>query len=132
MGKWLGSELAWLIGINLVLWAWVWLVPPMVVRTRRLLAGAKGMALPGLILLRPGEGESTLRHELVHLRQMRRYSPLGTALLLGWHYGNGFARHRRVDAPTLWRLWSQNPLEHEAMQDMHLTTPLPKVWGWRD
>ena len=131
MGKWFGSEMMWLIGTNLVLWAWVWLVPPVVVRTSRLLAGAKGMALPGLILLRPGERESTLRHELVHLKQMRRYSPLGTALLLGWHYGRGFARYRRVDAPTLWRLWSQNPLEHEAIQGMYLTNPLPKVWGWR-
>jgi hypothetical protein len=131
VAKWFGLELTWLVGINLVLWAWVWLVPPVVVRTRRILFGARGMALPGLILLRFGEGESTLRHEMVHLRQMRRYSPLGTALLLGWHYGRGFVRYRRVDVPTLWRLWSQNPLELEALRDMPLTNPLPKVWGWR-
>lgn len=133
-------DLAAACGINLVLWAWVWAVPPRLVWVRRLFGGAQGLALPGLILILarlkpdgsggPGPAAAVLRHELVHRDQMRRYSPLGTALLLGWHYGAGFLRQRgRVSFLDLYRA---NPLEREAFRGQERRDPLPRVLGWRD
>lgn len=144
--KW---DLAAACGINLVLWAWVWAVPPRLVWVRHLFGGAQGLALPGLILIperfrtdeTDGTGESQrtdcpdraeviLRHELVHRDQMRRYSPLGTAILLGWHYAAGFLRHRgRV---SFLSLYLANPLELEAFRGQNRRDPLPRVLGWRD
>ena len=88
------------------------------IRIRTLfLRRAQGLALPGLILLTAaGWSERVLRHELEHQRQMRRYSPLGAALLLGWHYGRGIVQalvqHGRL--PSFSSLWHSCPLELAA------------------
>jgi hypothetical protein len=126
---WLKWDLALVLGVNLALWAWVWLVPPRLVRVRRLFGGALGLALPGLIFIREGHvTELVLRHELIHRDQMRRQSPLGTALLLGWHYAVGFLRGRgRV---RFMDLYQSNPIEREAHLGQHRKDPLPRVFGW--
>jgi len=122
--------LVWLIAPNLFLWAWVWLVPTFVIRVQRIYAGALGLALPGLILLRRDVDESVLRHELQHVRQLRRYSPLGASLLLAWHYSVPAIRHRHRTGrwPSFWTLWQKNPLEIEANRAMRETKPLPRYW----
>jgi len=121
-----------LLATNLTLWLWVWRVPPIVLTVRSLPLGGLGLALPGLILLQDVYAtEPVLRHELVHQQQMRRYSPLGTSLLLGWHYGVGFLRLRRMGRVAFWSLWATNPLEHEALRGMNRTEPLPKLIDWR-
>ncbi len=106
------------LGVNAFLWLWIWLVPVKVIRVRRLWkSGALGMALPGVILLTPaGDLPRVLAHEMVHQRQFRRYSPLGTALLLGYYYGLNLIRLRRSLGrwPRFWELWAANPLEIEA------------------
>ena len=65
-----------LTGVALGLWAWVLVVPVVVIRVRSLhVRGALGLALPGFILMTgAGWSEGVLRHELEHQRQMRRYS----------------------------------------------------------
>ena len=121
-----------LLATNLALWLWVWRVPPIVLTVRRLPLGGLGLALPGLVLLLDDHAtEPVLRHELVHQQQMRRYSPLGTSLLLGWHYGVGFLRLRRMGRRAFWSLWATNPLEQEALREMNRTEPLPKLIDWR-
>lgn len=120
--------------IGLTLWAWVLLVPPVVIKVRRLhVRGALGLALPGLIFLTPQAwNEQVLRHELAHQQQMRRYSPLGASLLLGWHYGIGLIRWRMRTGtwPSIWNLWHDIPLEREANEAMKASAPLPRVIGW--
>ena len=122
--------LLWLVVPNLLLWAWVWLVPTCVVRVERIYAGALGLALPGVILLRRGASEAVLRHEMQHIRQLRRYSPLGTSVLLAWHYTVPALKHKRSTGcwPSFWLLWERNPLEREANQAMHDSGPLPRHW----
>lgn len=110
------------LALSAVLWL-ICLRPPTVYETPLLPPGAKGLALPGLIFLTPGlrEPERTrvLRHEHEHQRQMRRYSPLGVALFLGWHYLGGALwarlRGRRV---SFMELYNANPLERQAMAVM--------------
>lgn len=125
--------LVWLIAPILFLWAWVWLVPTFVVRMDRIYAGALGLAVPGLIVLRRDADESVLRHELQHVRQLRRYSPLVASLLLAWHYTVPAIRHRQRTGrwPSFWTLWQSNPLEIEAHQAMRENTPLPRHWPVR-
>lgn len=125
------GDLALLAAADLALWLWVCLVPTAVIRVRRLHLGALGLALPGLVMLDRGcASERILRHELAHQRQMRRYTPLGVALALGWHYGWGFIRRRRLNREVFWDLWRTNPLELEAIEAMDLTRPLPRLLGW--
>lgn len=131
MVRWLVWDGVGALGVNLVLWAWIALVPIMVLRVRRVPFGALGMALPGLILVRGDMGDSVIRHELVHQDQMRRWSPLGAAVLLGLYYGRGFLRHRLLDQSTFMQLYAQNPLELEANRLMFEDSPLPRPWSGR-
>jgi len=131
MVRWLVWDGVVALGVNLFLWAWIAVVPALVVRVRRVPFGALGMALPGLILLRRDQGDSVIRHELVHQDQMRRWSPLGAALLLGLFYGRGFLRHRRLDRSTFMQLYAQNPMELEANRLMFEDKPLLRHWSWR-
>jgi len=116
------ESLWWVLGVNAVLWLWVWLVPVRVVRVRRLWkSGALGMALPGVIFVTPaGDHPGVLAHEMVHQKQFRRYSPFGASILLGWFYLSGAMRYRwqRGRWPQFWELWSSNPLEQEANEAM--------------
>lgn len=122
--------LAWFLAPNLVLWAWVWLVPTLVVRVKRIHAGALGLALPGVVLLRSGVGEEVLRHEMQHIRQFRRYSPCGASVLLAWYYAVPALRVRRRTGcwPSFWSLWRSNPLEIEANRAMGESGPMPRHW----
>jgi hypothetical protein len=126
-------DVAATVGVILFLWVWVLSVPPYVKRVRSLrYTKASGLALPGLILLTDrGFTKWALRHEYEHIRQMRRYSPLGVLLLLGWHYGLGYllsiARHGRW--PDFWQLWSENPLEKQANAAAWNNGPLPFIFG---
>lgn len=110
----------------LVVWI-VALLPP-VVLCCRLPGGARGHAQPGLVLLAPEvfHDERVLRHELAHIRQMRRFSPYGAAVLLAVHYGGGLLAARLRGRPTgFFALYRTNPLEIEANAAMAETTPLP-------
>lgn len=125
-------EAALLLAVNLALWGWMAWGPVVVQKVRWLPLGGLGLALPGLILLRPEAWrEEILRHELAHQAQMRRWSPLGAALILGWHYGRGFVTARTIDRATFMDLYQSNPLEREAFAAMHENGPLPRVRGWQ-
>jgi hypothetical protein len=95
-------------------------LPTKVVYVNRLHMNARGLALPGLVLLKEGEPMESLNHELTHILQYRRYSPFGVSLILGWHYGVGFLRQWHQKQPfCFWSLWSTNPLEQEANERMY-------------
>ncbi len=127
-------DLAIISIINLALWLHLLLRPPTVLYIKRLHLGGKGLALPNLILLTHdvADDSAVLRHEYTHIQQMKRYTPIGVALMLGWHYGRGYLIHilKYRSLPSFISLWRTNPLEIEANQKMHLDTPLPPVKGW--
>jgi len=106
---------------NIVLWAWIWLVPIFVVSVPRIYANAQGLALPGIVFVIKGADQAVLRHELHHIRQMQCLSPLGVSILLAWYYGIGYLRHRIKygNWPTLLSLWHENPIEIEANRAMY-------------
>ena len=121
------------LAIIFIPWLWVWIMPTQVISVKRLPLGGLGLALPGFIFLtKPVWNESTLRHELAHQRQFRKYSPLGAALLLNYYYANEFLRYRLKtgNSPSLLTLWHKNPLEIEANAVMADNTPLPRLKGW--
>ncbi len=128
------SDVLPLLELNLALWLWVWAAPTLVLRFRFLPEGINGLALPGLILVR-AEAYTLrlLRHELAHVRQMRRWSPLGTCLAQCFNYllrpaGILLVRRR---LPSLGELYHSNPLEREAFAAMDQDRPLPRTWGAR-
>jgi len=96
-------------------WAIVWL-PPLVVGIRP--GRAQGLALPGLVLADRCD-PAILRHEFAHTRQMRRWSPLGVALFLGWHYGRAM-----VAGQSFLAAYRVNPLEVAACREADLHLPL--------
>jgi len=125
-------EIALTVLAGVVLWAWVLLVPPYVVRVRRLYFGAGGLAVPGIIFLTDRRFDyPTLRHEYEHIRQMKRYSPLGLGVALGWYYGKGFlmGRFKKGRWPCLWELWRNCPIEREANDAMKSAESLPRIFG---
>jgi len=128
-------DLALVISINATLWIWVCFATVRVKEHNHLPMGGYGLALPGFIFLNSSHwNESVLRHELEHQRQMRKYSPLGVALLIGWHYGKGFlwGRIKNGSWPTFTSLWATNPLEIQANAAMNNSTPLPPLKGWQE
>lgn len=134
MPDWILSDLLPVLELNGFLWAWVWLAPTRVVRFRFLPEGIQGLALPGLVLVR-GEAYTwrLLRHELTHVRQMRRWSPLGVGLAQLWNYLlrplGILVRERR--RPGMTELYFSNPLERQAFAAMDQDGPLPRFWGPR-
>jgi hypothetical protein len=126
------TDLVPLLELNAFLWLWVWAVPTLVLRFRFLPPGILGLALPGLILVR-GETFSLriLRHELFHVRQMRRWSPLGTWLAQVVNYVLRplaiLLTQRRW--PGMGELYRSNPLERAAFAAMDRDDPLPRTWG---
>ncbi len=108
-----------------VLWALMFL-PPKIFTVERLHMGGLGLSLPGMLFIVEGEPVSTLHHEQTHTLQMRRYSPVGVALYLGWHYGTGLLWQKITGRQlNFWTLWESNPLEIEANEKMyHDSTPL--------
>ena len=134
MPTWFRSEVLPILEIDLALWLWVWVVPTLVLRFPLLPPGIQGLALPGLILVRREAFTwRLLRHELAHVRQMRRWSPLGTWLNQVFNYlvrplGILLARRRW---PGLSELYFSNPLEREAFAAMDRDDPLPGTWGAR-
>ena len=128
------AEILPLLAVNAALWLWTVLAPPLVLRFRFLPETILGLAFPGLILVRPETFTwRILRHELAHVRQMRRWSPMGTYLAQAWNYllrplGILLAQRR---CPGLRELYQANPLEREAFAAMDREDPLPRTWGAR-
>jgi hypothetical protein len=125
------------IVILLGLWLWVLLAPIRVKKVQRIsyFNGARGLTLPGFIILvedTPGRMDEALRHELAHFSQLRKYSPLGVAMVLGWHYGFGYVKGliRNGHWPKFKELWDANPLEIEANKAKDSSAPLPSLRGW--
>jgi len=127
------AELSVILAVNLVLWLWVLLMPTRVVLVPRLhVSRAKGLALPGVIFLTASSfNEEALRHEYTHIRQMKRYSPFGVALLLGFGYLRLASIHlvKHRSRPTFWQLYKQHPLEREAFAAMEKKDSLGRLSG---
>ena len=126
-------DLTLLILVNVILWLWVCFATVRVKQCNQLPMGGLALALPGYIFITPHHWkESVLRHELEHQRQMRKYSPLGVALFMGWYYGKSFLlkRIKTGSWPSFWSLWKANPLEIQANEVMYNTSPLPPLKGW--
>ena len=123
------EELLIVACVPLALHLWVLVMPTVVVPVRRIHLGAAGLALPGVVFLTNPRDGFALRHELAHQDQMRRFSPLGVALMLCAHYGWGGLRellvHRR--RPRLQVLWARNPLEREANARAAERAALPRL-----
>jgi hypothetical protein len=128
------TEVIPLLELDAILWLWVWAVPTLVLRFPFLPPGILGLAMPGLVLVR-GETYTLriLRHELCHVRQMRRWSPLGTWLAQVVNYLLRplaiLLTQRRW--PGMGELYRTNPLERAAFAAMDREDPLPRSWGAR-
>lgn len=134
MAAFFQTELLPLLELNALLWLWVWVVPTLVLRFPLLPPRIQGVALPGLILVRAETFTwRILRHELHHVRQMRRWSPLGICLGQLFRYVLRpvaiLAGQRRW--PSLGELYRSNPLEVHAFAAMDRDDPLPRHWGAR-
>lgn len=120
------EDLETILFIDLVLWAFVLLVPPIVIRTKRLWyfrARPSGMAFMNIILIkRDAYSERILRHELEHVKQQRMFSPFGMALFIILHYGWLLLRYRSF-RETYKRSW----LERKANEAMDKTGDMPFV-----
>lgn len=128
------SELLPLLELNAILWLWVWAVPTLVLRFPFLPRGILGVALPGVILVRAETFTwAILRHELWHVRQMRRWSPLGTCLAQVFNYLLRPLAILLIQRrwPGLGELYRSNPLERAAFAAMDRDEPLPRTWGAR-
>lgn len=128
-------EFAAVVVVAAALWLWVAVMPPTVVRVRRLhVRGARAVTLPGLILVTEDawDDERVIRHELEHHTQLRRFSPFGVAAFLGCHYVVGSVRRRVRDGrwPSFASMWETNPLERAAVRAMETSGPLPRLRGW--
>ena len=78
-----------------------WIVPTAVIRTDRLPRGTRGIALaPFLVLVRKNAPPTTVKHEMIHVEQYRRYGWLGFYPIYFYHHFTKGYRH--------------NPLEKEA------------------
>jgi hypothetical protein len=125
-------ELLPLLELNGLLWLWVWVVPTLVLRIPFLPGGILGLALPGVVLVRPETYTlRILRHELWHVRQMRRWSPMGVGLAQLVRYlllpAAILLTQRRW--PGLGELYRSNPLERAAFAAMDREDPLPRHYG---
>ncbi len=111
-----------LLFINLLLWLWCCFRPPHVIKLSRFpIQSVNGLALPGLIFLSENAfNEDVLRHEFIHIQQMRRYSPLGVAIILLVGYLYLFFKylktHHRV--PRFFDIYVEHPIEREAFAGM--------------
>jgi hypothetical protein len=126
-------DLFTLVSVNLLLWLLVWLFPTRIVKLSRLhISGAQGLALPGFIFLTASAfNERSLRHEFMHIRQMRRYSPLGVALFLGIGYLYLFVKYfiKNEKIPRFRDIYLQHPFEREAFGAMDDTNDLGPFLG---
>ena len=111
--------------MNWLLWALMFL-PPKIFTVNRLHMNGLGLARPGMLFIVKWQPGSTLHHEQTHVLQMRRYSPAGVSLYLGWHYGTGLLWQKITGRPlNFWSLWHSNLLEREANDRMYEgSTPL--------
>ncbi len=112
---------------NLLLWALVLWAPPVVIQVQRIPYGRlqpQGLTFLTLIVVRRDTyHEAVLRHEFVHVKQQRRYSPLGLALLLLVTYSYLLLRYRSAA-----RVYQESWIEREANLQMYETqTPLPRI-----
>ena len=117
---------------HIFIYGYLWLLcfAPVIYQPKRILSSpyALGLALPGLILIRKETcHDRILAHEFVHQQQMRRWTPIGCAIFLGYHYIGGFLQQLRTRRPlSFYTLYQSNPLEIEA--NTGTTIPnLPKL-----
>lgn len=119
--------------VELTLWLSLFIFKPRVVEMKDLhISGAKGLALPNLILLKSEvfHSESVLRHELCHIDQMKRYTVGGTCLILAYHYIRLAFKYKKDNGrfpESFWPLYRENPIEKEAYDVMYDPTPLREV-----
>lgn len=102
----------------------VYIFPPIVIRVKKLPMRARGLCALSFIFLKHNESESTLRHELQHWYQQRKYTPIGVSIFLGYYYFKSIIIQRK----SFWNAWRNNPLEKKALAVMYSTKPLPKIW----
>ena len=122
------NQILILLAINAVLWILVALVPTFAFSPKWFPSAARGMApFPGIVIVGINwrGDESVLAHELHHQVQMKRYSPLGVAILLAWQYIAGIIKGKRRMA-----LYRSIPLEAEAfeMMDKPITMKYVKLY----
>jgi hypothetical protein len=122
----LSFELELVLFINLLLWAFILMVPPIVIRVNRIWyfkVRPSGMAFLNIILIKKDHfSEPILRHELEHVRQQRLFSPLGMSLLMLAHYGWLLIRYR-----SLGEVYKRSWLEKRANTAMAGVGKLPCI-----
>lgn len=125
MQELLNNELFWVLIPNLILWLYLWIVPPVVIRVNRI--RYFGLKVSGLnilnfiVITEPGDNPYVIRHEYEHLLQQRRFSPLGLAIIILFHYGYLYLRYR-----SFGEVYRRSWIEQQANRMMYNTESLPK------
>ncbi len=106
----------------IVPWVYVLFVPTCVLKVKKIPFNrvARGVSCIGIILLREDcHNMRTLRHESVHIFQMKKYSPLGLLVIYLCFYGfemiKAMLAGKRFD---FLESWHRNPYEAQANSKM--------------
>ncbi len=125
MPDWLFNELFWLLIPNVILWLYVWIVPPVVIRVNRIkYFGVHPLGLNILnfiVITERGDSPYVIRHEYEHIRQQRWFSPLGLAVIIFFHYGYLYVRYRSFS-----EVYRRSFIERQANKMMYETDSLPR------
>lgn len=115
--------LRWLVGLNLLLAAFLWIGEPVVIETG-LPPGITGVSFLNFILVEDLADTGTLNHEYVHYWQQAILTPIGSGLI----YLPGAAYSLAVDG----NIWSSNPMEllAFALAPYDLGFKPRIVWRW--
>lgn len=112
---------------NFLLWLVIIISPVIVIKVRSIRypwLKPKGLTFLHIILIeKESFNQTILRHELVHVSQQRRFSPLGLALFMFLHYLYLFIRYRSFS-----EVYRRSLLEKEANSKMYdFNKPLPRI-----
>jgi hypothetical protein len=117
---------------NLAAELWMLLLPPVVIQIQRfplLRRQPHGMAFLNLVVIRSGMSNEwlgqVLRHELEHIEQQKRFTPLGCAIIMIMNMGWLLIRYRSLKT-AYWDAF----LEKQARSAMDCQAPLPHLWFW--
>ncbi len=121
------EELLIIMVLNLLLWGMILIVPPIVIRVKRIKYPKFtpwGLSVLNLIfVVREKESEPLIRHELAHVRQQQLFSPFGMAILMLVHYSWLFIRFRSSKL-----VYAHSVFERLANEAMSENGPLPNIF----
>ena len=111
------------LGAVIVTWLLQWIIPPVVIQVDSICIGQQVRGLNFLFLVfirRDSYCDAILRHEFVHYRQQRYFSPIGLALFMLIYYVILYVKYRSFQT-----VYQKSIIEKQAYEQMYQNRPLP-------